>query len=291
MDEAIYVQIPAYRDREMARTLRDLYGKAARPEHLRVAVLWQRTEGETLDRSLLELPNLEVLDVPHERSLGCNWARSLLQERWRGEAYTLLLDSHHRFARGWDAAALRMLRDLEASGCARPLLTGYLPAYDPRREPGGRRKQPYKIYPMAREEGILTRLTSFPIPYWTSLRGPIEADFLSLHFIFARGDLNRDLPLDPEVYFFGDEVLLSARAYTAGYDLFHPHAIIGWHCFERATRVGHWADHQGWRERHQRSLRKIRAVLEGRYQGRHGLGTRRTLEQYEERIHCKLIAP
>lgn len=289
MDE-IYVQIPAYRDQELGRTLRDLYGKAARPECLRVAVLWQRAEHEMLDRSLRELPNLEIIEVPHEQSLGCNWARSLLQERWRGEAYTLLLDSHHRFVREWDTAAIRMLRDLENSGCAQPLLTGYLPGYDPLREPGGRKKRPYKIYPMAREDGILTRLTSLPIPYWSSLRGPVQADFLSLHFIFARGNLNLDLPLDPEVYFFGDEVVLSARAYTAGYDLFHPHTVLGWHCFQRATRVAHWADHQDWQQQHQRSLCRIRAVLEGRHEGRHALGTRRTLEQYEDQILCKLIA-
>lgn len=289
--DGIYVQIPAYRDQELSKTIRDLYAKAAQPERLRVAVLWQRADEEVLDRSLRDLPCLEIIEVPFQSSSGCNWARSQLQERWQGERYTLLLDSHHRFVRGWDDNAVQMLQDLETSGCPQPLLTGYLPAYDPAREPGGRKKRPYKIYPMAREGGLLTRLTSFPIPYWKTLRSPIEADFLSLHFIFTRGDFNHDVPLDPEVYFFGDEVLLSARAYTKGYDLFHPHIVLGWHCFERATRVGHWADHVEWREQHRRSLARIKGVLGGQCGGRYELGTERTLAQYEEQIMCKLIAP
>src|SRR3954451_19385958 len=41
-DRDIYVQIPAYRDAELSATLRDLYAQAARPEHLRVRVMWQR---------------------------------------------------------------------------------------------------------------------------------------------------------------------------------------------------------------------------------------------------------
>src|SRR4051812_44006388 len=108
--EDIYVQIPAYRDQELEKTIRDLYAKAAEPRRLRVAVLWQRADEEALDRSLRDLPSLEIIEVPFRMSSGCNWARSELQRGWRGEPYTLLLDSHHRFVRGWDDSAMRMLQ-------------------------------------------------------------------------------------------------------------------------------------------------------------------------------------
>ena len=48
--------------------------------------------------------------------------------------FTLVLDSHHRFVRGWDTALESMYRQLEAVGSPKPLLTAYLPAYDPARE-------------------------------------------------------------------------------------------------------------------------------------------------------------
>jgi hypothetical protein len=288
MDE-IYVQIPAYRDQELSKTLLELYTKARHPERLRTAVVWQRSEEETLSPEVFDLPNLEIEEVPYQQSQGCNWARSLLQGRWRGEPYTMLLDSHQRFVSDWDLKILEMYRQLQESGARKPLLTAYLPSYEPGREPGGRKKRPYKIYALGREEGVLTKLTSRPIPFWTTLRQPIEADFISLHFLFTAGEFNREVPFDPEIYFFGDEVLTSLRAFTSGYDLFHPHRIIGWHCYERTTRVAHWNDHETWYQRHRFSLNKLRKLFQGRHKGTYGLGRTRTLRQYEDHIMMKLV--
>jgi Glycosyltransferase (GlcNAc) len=285
----IYVQIPAYRDQELSKTLLDLYAKSSNPRNLRVGVVWQRAADERLDDAVSALPNLELFEVPYHKSQGCNWARNLLQQRWNGEQYTMLIDSHQRFIPNWDKAVIEMYLQLRKAGHRKPLLTAYLPAYDPLREPGGRKKRPYKIYPLARDGGILTKLTSYPIPFWRSLSQPIAADFLSLHFAFTSGEFNQEVAFDPEIYFFGDEVLTSARAFTAGYDLFHPHQIVGWHCYDRSSRVPHWDDHALWGNQHCQSLKKIETVFAGRYRGRHGLGSARTLAEYEDRILVKLI--
>ena len=288
MDE-VYVQIPAYRDRELERTLVDLFAKAARPERLRVGVVWQRAADETLSARVRALPGLEVIEVPYERSGGCNWARHLLQGRWRGERYTLLIDSHHRFVRGWDEMAIGMLQRLRAGGAAKPILTAYLPPYQPAREPGARGKRPYKIYALGRDEGLLTRLTSYPIQVWKALRAPVEADFASLHFLLADGGFNEEVRMDPEIYFFGDEILTGLRAFTAGYDLFHPHAVLGWHCYDRTNRVAHWDDHRRWHVQQRHSLARLRAVYRGGHRGAYGLGSRRTVADYEERIRTRLV--
>jgi hypothetical protein len=283
----LYVQIPAYRDTELPATLLDLYRKAARPERLRVGVLWQHAPGERLGDDVRALPNLEVTAVPYQDSRGCNWARARLQDRWHGEPYTMLLDSHHRFVRGWDDLAVGMYEGLRRSGVERPLLTTYLPAYDPAREPRARKRRPYKIYPYAREDGVLTRLTSLPIPFWRQCGGPVVAEFLSLHFVFCAGSFNTDLRFDPDVYFFGDEVLTGLRAFTLGYDMYHPHVVLGWHAFDRSARVTHWTDHAGWRAQHAASLAKLRAVFRGEEAA--GLGTRRTIAEYEDHIMARLV--
>jgi hypothetical protein len=286
----VYVQIPAYRDRELAPTLRDLYRKAAHPERLRVAVLWQRAADEDLPASVRALPNLELLDVPYEQSRGCNWARVQLQDRWHGEPYTLLLDSHHRFVRGWDDLVVSMYEGLRDRGVERPLLTTYLPGYDPALEPRGRKRVPYRIYPMSREDGVLTRLTSYPLPFWRRLDAPVEAEFLSLHFVFAAGGFNTDVRFDPDIYFFGDEVAVGLRAYTHGYDLYHPHRVVGWHAYDRAARVTHWADHDGWYRQHEAALDKLRALFRGEDGGAGWLGTRRSIADYEAHIMADLVA-
>lgn len=287
-DDRIYVQIPAYRDAELPATLLDLHRKAHAPQNLRVRVLWQHDKDEQLPAAVRKLPGLELEAVPHHLSKGCNWARNRLQQRWRGEPYTLLLDSHHRFVRGWDLTLLEMYRGLERGGVDKPLISTYLPAYRPELEPRGRKRRPYKIYPLAREQGLLTRLASFPIPGHTKLQGPIAADFVSLHFLFAAGVFNDEVRFDPSIYFFGDEVVTSLRAYSHGYDLFHPHIVLGWHCFDRASRVPHWHDHEGWWAQHERSLTIMRRMFRGAHRGRFGLGRRRGIRDYEDHILLEL---
>lgn len=258
----LYVQVPAYRDLELVPTLRDLYAEAARPGRLRVRVMWQRAEDEVLPDDVRALPGLEVDEVPAATSEGCNWARRRLQEAWEGERYTLLLDSHHRFVARWDDLALEMLEQLRATGTAKPMLTGYLPAYDPRSDLY-RSTRPHRLYPYARDAGVLTRLRSGVIHDYEMLTEPVPADFASLHFLLADGCFNDEVRFDPAVYFFGDEVLTSVRAFAAGYRLFHPHRVIGWHAYDRNSRVTHWADHEGYAERHDRSLTALRRSFAG----------------------------
>jgi hypothetical protein len=287
----LYVQIPAYRDTELGATLADLYRKAERPEALRVGVLWQRAEDESLPRAVRRLPNLELIEIPFHRSRGCNWARNLLQDRWRGERYTMFLDSHHRFARGWDRMLIEMHGQLRAAGVERPLLTAYLPPYDPLNHPRNRRCRPYKIFPIRREDGLLIHLTSHAIPHWRRLTAPVRAEFLSAHLIFADGRFNADLRWDPQIYFAGDEVAMSLRAHTSGYDLYHPHRVIGWHAYDRASRTPHWDDHGEWAEQHRRSLRRLRRLFTGRIAGPLGLGSERSPSSFEDRLLVPLVEP
>ena len=287
-DRRIFVQIPAYRDPELSPTLHDLFAKARNPESLRVAVLWQRAPDDRLDRELRQRKNLEIVDIPYGDSKGCNWARNALQRLWKGEAYTLILDSHHRFARDWDRKLLAAYDALVRQGIERPIVTAYLPRYNPLTEPHGRKNKPLKIYPFARSDGMLLRLIGRPILNWTALSAPVAGDFVSLHCLFASGEFNRDVPFDPNCYFFGDEVSTSLRAFTSGYDVFHPHRVIGWHCYERAYRSTHWEDHENWSRLETSSMKRLRRLLSGRPMGAYGSGDRRSLREFEDKLAVKL---
>jgi hypothetical protein len=285
----IYVQIPAYRDSELSKTLLSLYRKAAQPQRIRTAVLWQYGTEEQLDARVLRLPNLRIFRIPASESPGCNWARNYLQRQWQGEPYTLLLDSHHRFVQNWDKTVIRMYKTLKSDGVKKPIVTAYLPPYHSEREPHGRLRDIRKIYPHAYERGLLTHLTSNPVVFWEKLSKPLKADFISLHFLFTDGKFNREILADPEVYFFGDEVVTSLRAFIRGYDFFHPHRILGWHQYERTARVTHWDDHSNWRKLTARSHKRIKNI----YRGRSGVRNRaidiRSRKDYEAHIHLKLI--
>ena len=108
----------------------------------------------------------------------------------------------------------------------------------------------------------------------------------------------RDVPYDPELYFGGEEITLSVRAFTHGYDLFEPSRVLLWHEYSRSYRRKHWDDHVGddgtaWFERDAASGRRVRRLVDQPDFGRFGLGTVRTLEDYEAYAgisfrHCKV---
>jgi Glycosyltransferase (GlcNAc) len=126
------------------------------------------------------------------------------------------------------------------------------------------------------------------IPNWHSLHRPLRARFLSGGFLFAPGTFVREVPYDPELYFLGEEASMTVRAFTHGYDLFHPCETIVWHDYVRKDAVMHWDDHTEankigiqWGERDLRSKSKIRKLLLGQPVDAFGLGNVRTMEEFE----------
>lgn len=289
MKDKVFIQIPAYRDTELGATIHDLFQKAAYKERLRLAIAWQYDKAEEEQENLFrQWPNVELLKIPASESLGCNWARNLLQQQWNGEKYTLFLDSHHRFTPGWDEKVIAMYEKLRKK-FQKPIITGYLPSYDPLSDPESRVEGILKIKPLEREKGLLFRLVGGEVPDWKSLEEPIAAHFTSLHFLFAEGSFNGEIEFDPSIYFFADEIAIALRAYTFGYDLFHPHEILGWHLYDRSTRVTHWSDHPEWRRQNKFSYDQLLKLYRGYVIGRRGIGLQRKISEYEEYIGMKLI--
>jgi hypothetical protein len=126
------------------------------------------------------------------------------------------------------------------------------------------------------------------IPGWQRLRVPVFARFFSGHFCFTLGAFCREVPYDPELYFHGEEITMAVRAFTHGYDLFHPHKMPLWHYFHRERRVRHWDDHGNWYIHDDASQQRTRELLgvdgESKKQrfGQFGLGTVRSLSDYEK---------
>jgi len=123
------------------------------------------------------------------------------------------------------------------------------------------------------------------IPDAGRLERPLRARFVSAHFLFTVGSFCRDVPYDPELYFYGEEISLAVRAFTHGYDLYHPHRVMLWHEYSRAEKAKHWGDHPDWHLADGHSFARCRRLLgmegENPDLGRFGLGKERSLRDYE----------
>jgi len=284
----IFVQIASYRDPELIPTLKDCINKAKYPQNLRFSIAWQHAVEDIWDNldEFIDDDRFSVIDINYKDSLGACWARNALQQLYNGEEYTLQLDSHHRFVQNWDEECINMIKHLQSLGYNKPLLTAYLPSYNPSNDPAERVNIPWKLdFDRFTPEGVVFFIPSY-MNGFSRLSQPIPARFYSAHFCFTLGSFVIEVPHDPEYYFHGEEISISVRAYTNGYDLFHPHKVVAWHEYTRKGRTKHWDDNSEWGKMNLRSLERNRKLLgvDGIINninfGIFGLGNERSIEDY-----------
>jgi glycosyltransferase involved in cell wall biosynthesis len=286
----IFIQIASYRDPQLLPTLKDMLDKADHPENLRIGICWQHCDKDAWD-SLEEYKQDErfrIIDVNYSESKGVCWARNSVQQLYAGEKYTLQLDSHHRFINHWDTDLINMIKDLQKKGYKKPLLTGYIPSFDPDNDPAARIHEPWKMnFDRFIPEGAVFFLPA-SFDSWDIKDKPLPARFYSAHFAFTVGEFSLEVQHDPDYYFHGEEISIAARAYTHGYDLFHPHKVVCWHEYTRKGRTKQWDDDKNWSKRNEYCHLKNRKLFEmdGEKRdidfGKYGFGSVRSLRDYEK---------
>lgn len=288
----IFVSIASYRDPELVPTIKDMIANAKKPNDLKICIAWQHHPDDTWD-TLEEFkndPRFIILDIDYKDSKGTCWARNQVHLQYTDEDYYLQIDSHHRFVKNWDAECIKMMKQLQKKGHKKPLLTAYIPSYNPSNDPDARAKEPWWMtFDRFIPEGAIFFLPA-AIQNWQDLTEPIPSRFLSAHFIFTLGKWCKEVTYDPNYYFHGEEISLAVRSYTSGYDLFHPHRIVAWHEYTRKGRSKHWEDDKEWHIKNDAAHKRNR-ILFGMEPGCTGcqrkslkgydFGTVRTLDDYE----------
>jgi hypothetical protein len=303
-NELIFISIASYRDVQLVPTVEDLLAKAHEPGLLRFGICWQHEK----DDQPLPFENdvrFQVIDVDWRDSRGACWARAKIMELWQGEQWYLQIDSHCRFDQGWDTKLIRMMGQTQS---AKPIISTYANAFTPR-EAGSNKPEilsgpPHLIALETFTDQGIPKLKPLPILDPSTRKSPMAARFLAAGFLFAPGTFVEEVPYDPELYFFGEEISMTLRAFTSGYDLFHPIENVAWHDYVRAYAIRHWEDHASeettsiakssfaWSDLDGFSQKKVRQLL-GAMQlenhttdssdllGRYGLGSMRSREEYE----------
>ena len=287
----IFIQIASYRDPELEKTIKSAIENAKKPKNLVFGIARQYhpdDKFDTLDEYRKD-KRFRILDIFYLESNGACWARNQIQQLYQGEEYTLQIDSHMRFAPNWYDEMIKMIKQLQKKGHKKPLLTGYVSSFNPDNDPQERIQEPWRmVFDRFIPEGAVFFLPE-TIPNWQELKEPVTARFYSAHYCFTLGEFSKEVQHDPEFYFHGEEISIAARAYTHGYDLFHPHKALIWHEYTRKGRTKQWDDDRDWVSKNNRAHLKNRKLfsMDGETYnpdefGIYGFGTERTLRDYEK---------
>ena len=286
----IFIQIASYRDPELVPTIKSCLENSKNPQNLVFGIARQFHEDDKFD-DLSEFEKdkrFKILNIPYQESKGVCWARNQVQQLYNEEEYTIQIDSHMRFEKNWDETLIEMLKQLQDIGVPKPLLTGYVSSYNPKNDPQERVREPWRmVFDKFIPEGAVFFLPE-TIPNWENLDTPVPARFYSAHFCFTLGSFAKEVQHNPEFYFHGEEISITVRAFTSGYDLFHPHRVVIWHEYTREGRTKQWDDDKEWYKKNEnahllnRKLFGMDGLDQEGHDGKYGLGNVRTLREYEE---------
>ena len=233
----IHVQIASYSDPELKNTILSLRGMAADPDRVHIGVCCQGDEPNVM-AWLDTVPDLTYTYYTREDAPGTCRARYDCNRMLQDEQYVLHLDSHMRFAKGWD---LMLLDQWNRCGDQRAILTGYCQGYN-------------EYFDAPWNDDVFTdgALCAAIIETMGGYHGeavtpflravhvrdtggePVRGAMVSAHFLFGPAEIDRQVPNDPHMFFVGDELPMALRYYTHGYNVYHPGVCCVWHLYERA---------------------------------------------------------
>lgn len=209
------------------RTIASAWEQADEPARVSFAILQQF--GEETAGQLAPLtgdPRVRSLSIEWTSGRGLGWARRLTDRMWNGEEFTLQIDSHTRFARGWDAALVEQWRAAEDPRAVLSCLPGPYQNTSPSLVTL-RQATPHLLVPAGTDEHGLPRQDVGP-----SVSGGTPALLVAGGFQFSAGALCRELEQLRDVM-IADEYVQALRLYTHGWNVYAPWTVPLFHLYER----------------------------------------------------------
>lgn len=287
-ESTIFVSIAAYRDQECVPTIRDLFAKASHPERIYVGVCWQydpATEPHELQYDGPYASHVRTVCYPASESKGAGWARAEATYLRGNETYILQIDAHMRFERSWDEILIDMLEKCPTENA---VISTFLPGYDSPETLNRYDALASYVKVNFLGQGEDTQLIHLSGALSHTAYKFKRSPFWVGNFLFMRNQVLGLIPVDPYIYFYGEEITYSARLWTHGYDVFQPNEIVIYHCWSRTSPLGStYKNYQTERQmltlkrvKHLLSLEKSddkKAIVEIK---KYGLGKKRSLASF-----------
>jgi hypothetical protein len=283
----IFIQISSYRDPELIPTILDAIKKCSKSNELYFGI-----HISYLHESEIKVPDIKNIKYTTSKApenVGVGMGRYIAHQFYNNEDFYFQCDSHTRFVENWDEIAINSILYYQSQGIEKPLLTMYPANYW------------YKDITFSEIESdqidinYRTKISfhekpedfkNLRIP--SQLAVPCEGDTfmksISAGCVFTLGPF---MAPNKDMAFWGEEIIMAARAYTHGYTPVLPsqqflyHLYYNWSNPEMNRRKIFWQDFPDeFQTMNNHSRQIVYKILTEGTVGDGCLGTERSLAEY-----------
>lgn len=292
----IFISIASYCDPLLFFTLEDCIAKAKYPENLTFGVVDQNdtSQKDKINQCSFH-KQIRYVYVNKIDTYGVCWARNIAFSLCDDEDFLLQIDSHMLFEQDWDQTLIQQYTDLRVRS-KKPIISTYPYgfSFDEQNNPVFKKQsekyalvlRPHPDTPLEEESAVLRFRAQHQ---QTDI--PVLGCHVAAGFIFTSSTFVEEVPYDPFLYFHGEEQSLAIRAYTRGWDIYHPNVIPLYHYYKKsdtAYTTHHWHENIESQRALSAGHLKARATKritrlfygDGMQESIYGLGKVRTLEDY-----------
>jgi hypothetical protein len=283
---SIFVQIASYHDFELPKTVYDAVKKSS--GHHTICFGIHQVYKEDFQILIPKVPNFRMSESQAPKDIGVGRARHLANKHYAGQDYYLQVDAHTRFYPGWDEALIDNIKKLQEQGVAKPLLTAYPSSYiynDRLEEYSDWDRSVTSISFSEKPDQFASSL--IPSQLAVQSEGLVKQTSVSAGFIFTLGEFAK-LDVNQKIMFWGEEILIAARAFTHGFDLYIPDKQYIYHLYYDHTAVWQknmrshvWKDYPNeYSTKDAESKAEVYDILSTQRIGPEALGDERSLNDY-----------
>ena len=295
---SIFISIASYQDPLLVSTIFSAYENAENKNDLIFSICDQSDNVININ----EITFSDQIHYDHVDPLfskGPCWARHRAQSFFNEEDFFLQVDSHTQFAPKWDSIFIKQLEKISANQeideyFKKPIITSYPRSFKVldfekglfELNTGDKHTQ---VITYRKDSLFLKGSFSRQIGIPTKHTDITHAILLAAGCIFTKGAFVKEIPYDPNYYFYGEELSLAIRAFTHGYSFFHIPDVPLFHLYTDTSNIPrklHWdpEDDQKravkWTELDKKSLNRLDDLFTDKVEEPLSLGKERSLEDY-----------
>ena len=215
----IFVSIACFMDNDIVNTIEDCLNKAKHPDNIIFGILLQSEDNDNYLDKYKDVKNINIKKISWKEAKGPGYARGIIYDMFSDEDYFFQIDCHTRFYHDWDEKIINCLNDCKKIN-NKAIISHY----------------PVNINDMGKKDHSIVNISTVrcvDINMGIKTHGrhvnisscPMKSWGISAAMLFFDRQAYSDVPFDKEIYFglqFEEQVVLAARYWTSGYDIFTP---------------------------------------------------------------------